>query len=139
MRAGARPSAPFRSRRKLNPIESPERFSKDAPLRLHVLGSMSDDLEDWEHVLEGVRESTGRVVDGDTVQREVESLIAEGLVEPFAFSPPGPEGRLVPTKADSSRLRDEETYWFFPTEAGMRFYCDAIGAPFPAHRFAKPI
>ena len=102
-------------------------------MRLHVLSSIFDDLEDWEHVVGGVRESTGRAVDEETIQAEVESLTAEGLVESFTTSP---EGRLVPADVESSRFRDEETY-FFPTEAGMRFYCEAIGAPFPAHRFSN--
>jgi hypothetical protein len=97
---------------------------------------MADDLEDWDIVFGSVLETTSYDVDEDTVQREVESLIAEGLVETYALSSPGPEGRLVPAKAVISRLRDE--YWFFPTEAGMRFYCDATGAPFPADRYVKP-
>ena len=92
---------------------------------------MSDDLEDWNHVVEGVRESTGRVVDEETIEREVHSLITEGHVEQFAISSPGPEGRLVPVTTEAS-----QPHWFFPTETGMRIYCDATGAPFPAHRFA---
>ena len=99
---------------------------------------MADDLEDWEHVVRGVEDSMDRTIDEDTLQSEVEALVAEGLVEAYELSSPGPEGRLVPAKPQSARLREELTYWFFPTEAGMRFYCNEIGAPFPAHRFVEP-
>lgn len=94
-----------------------------------------DDLEDWEHVLQGVADSTELPVDEDAVQREMESLIRDGLVETYAMS--RRSGRLAPTKAEPGRVREERTYWFFPTEAGMRFYCDATGAPFPEHRFRR--
>jgi hypothetical protein len=105
---------------------------------MHVLSAMADDLEDWEHVVRGVENSMGRTVDEDTLQSEVEALIADGFVEVYELSSPGPEGRLVLAKPQNARLREELTYWFFPTEAGMRFYCDETGTPFPAHRFVEP-
>jgi hypothetical protein len=94
-----------------------------------------DDLEDWEHVLEGVAESTERAVDEDAIQSELESLIQEGLVE--AYEPSSRTGRLTPTKPKRSELRDELRYWFFPTEAGMRLYCNTTGAPFPTRRIRQ--
>ena len=96
---------------------------------------MADDFEDWEHVAAGVGETTGNPVDKDAVQLELELLLDEGLVNAFAVSSSGTEGRLVWTDPDRSHLREEWTYWFHPTESGMRFYCDATGAPFPTEQF----
>jgi hypothetical protein len=99
---------------------------------------MADDLEDWEHVVGRVEEETGGSADEDAIQRELEALLADGLVEAYALPSPAPESRLTPTTPDSARLRDEWTYWFYPTEAGMRLFCDATGVPFPeGARFPK--
>jgi hypothetical protein len=112
---------------------------RDAPLRLHILEAMAADFEDWEHVLDGVKETKGEPLDEDAVERELQSLIDQGLVNAFAVVPPGPEGRLRWTEPDRSRLREEWKYWFHPTEAGMRLYCEATGSKCPTseHALAK--
>src|SRR4051812_45743154 len=97
-------------------------LSADMPLRLHVLSAMADDYEDWEHVVGGVEATTERPANLDAIQLELEALIEEGLVNAFAVSP-GPPGRLKWAQLDPSRIRDEWTYWFHPTESGMRLYC----------------
>ena len=113
-------------------------MAKDAPLRLHILSAISDDLEDWERVIGDVQATTGSPVDENAVQRELEALIAEGLVETYELSSPGPEGRLVPATPKPERFREELTYSFFPTEAGMRLYCDATAPPLQRPRFVNP-